>query len=72
MSFDVSSLFTDVPVGETLVARDLGKTRHHSAVWSGHLEIVEFLLEELKCPPDITGQHNATPLQMTQAVEEVC
>ena len=29
-----------------------------------HLEVVKFFIEELKCPPDIPGQWNMTPLQM--------
>ena len=35
----------------------------------GHLEIVKFLVEELKCPPDIIGQHNTTPLQMARFMD---
>ena len=30
----------------------------------GHLRIVKFLIENLKCPPDIAGQLNVTPLQI--------
>ena len=36
----------------------------HYAVMNGHLEIVKFFTEELKCPPDITGACNMTTLQM--------
>ena len=39
-------------------------TALHSAVWSGRLGLVKFLIEELKCPPDIPGTFNLTPLQM--------
>ena len=34
------------------------------AVLGCHLEVVMFFIEELKGPPDITGQWNMTPLQM--------
>ena len=40
---------------------------HHYAARYGHLEIVKFLIEELKCPPHITGYPTATPLQMAKA-----
>ena len=36
----------------------------------GQLNTVNFLIEELKCPPDITGVLNMTPLQM--AVQMNC
>ena len=39
-------------------------TALHSAVSVCHLEIAKFLVEELKCPPDITGQHNTTRLNL--------
>ena len=39
-------------------------TALHSAVWVCHLEIVKFLVEELKCPPDITGQHTTSRLYL--------
>ena len=29
-----------------------------------HLEVITFFVEKLKCPPDITGQLNITPLQL--------
>ena len=39
-------------------------TALHNAVMGGHLEVVMFFIEELKCPPDIPGQWNITPHQM--------
>ena len=36
------------------------------AVQHGHLEIVKFLIEKRRCPPDIIGQHNTIPLQMAR------
>ena len=36
----------------------------HCAAIYGHFEIVKFFIEELKCPPDIPGIFNITPLQM--------
>ena len=41
-----------------------GNTAVHNAVMGCHLEVVVLLIEELKCPPDIPGQWNMTPLQM--------
>ena len=34
------------------------------AVMAGHLEIVKFLIEKLKCPPNIPAPPNTTPQQM--------
>ena len=42
-----------------------GFTVLHCAVIEGHLDIVKFLIEELKCPSDISAApFNVTPLQM--------
>ena len=41
----------------------------HYAVLSGHLEMVKFLIEELKCTPDIIGLFNMTPLQLAIAAK---
>ena len=49
------------------MSRDiLNNTVLHNAVFSGHLKIVKFLVEKLKCPPDIPGNLNLTPLQMAR------
>ena len=45
-----------------------GITALHHAVHHGQLEIVKFFIEELKCPPDIPGPFNMTPLQV--AIQE--
>ena len=45
-----------------------GNTALHYAVAGGHLEIVQFFIEEVKCPPDIVGRHNMTLLEM--AIQE--
>ena len=39
-------------------------TALHCAVLNGHIQVVKFLIEELKLPWDILGQHNTTSLQM--------
>ena len=39
-------------------------TMLHVAVLGGYLEIVKFLIEELKYPPDIPGQFNVSPLPL--------
>ena len=41
-----------------------GNIALHYAVAGGHLEIVQFFLEEIKCSLDIAGQHNMTLLEM--------
>ena len=41
----------------------------HAAAKHGHLQVVQFFVEELKCPPNIRGQHNATPSQMAETME---
>ena len=43
-------------------------TALHYAVVFGYLEVVQFFVEELKCPPDIEGQHNMTPLQLARGM----
>ena len=40
----------------------------HCAVLGGNLDIVKFLVEELKCPVDITGPHNKTPLKLAESM----
>ena len=46
------------------MSQDLfGNTVLHYVVMLGQLNTVKFLVEELKCPPDITGILNMTPLQ---------
>ena len=45
----------------------MGWAPYKSANWGvGHLDIVKFCIEELKCPPDIIGHQNTTPLQMAR------
>ena len=39
-------------------------TTLHHAVISGYLEIVKFLIEELKCPQDVLGLDDLTPLEI--------
>ena len=39
-------------------------TMLHVAVLGGYLEIVKFLIEELRYPPDIPGQFNVPPLPL--------
>ena len=48
------------------MSRDIhGNTTVHHAVLNGQLEIVKFLIEKLKCPPDIMpGDLNLTLLQL--------
>ena len=41
-----------------------GNSALHCAALFGCLEIVKFLVEELKCPPDIQGALNMTPFQL--------
>ena len=43
-----------------------GNTALHSAVLGGDIEVVKFVVEELKCPPDIAGQLNITPLHLAK------
>ena len=38
----------------------------HTAAENGHLQVVQFFVEELKCPPNIRGQHNVTPPQLAE------
>ena len=47
------------------MCRDVvNNTPLHYAALNGHLQVVSFFIEELKCPPDIIGESNMTPLQM--------
>ena len=47
--------------------RDIKKnTPLHYAAKYGHLQVVQFFVEELKCSPNIRGQHNATPHQRAE------
>ena len=36
----------------------------HTAAKYGHLQVVQFFVEGLKCPPNTRGQRNATPDQL--------
>jgi len=36
-------------------------THLHLAVLEGHMQVLSFLIDELKCPPDIIGQREMTP-----------
>ena len=40
---------------------------HYASQWSGHLETVKFLIEELKCPPDLPGHLNSTPHELAKS-----
>ena len=41
----------------------------HCAVFGGQLQMVKFLVEKLKCSPDISGPSNLTPLQIAENTE---
>ena len=41
----------------------------HCAVLGGQLQMVKFLVEKLKCSPDISGPSNLTPLQIAENTE---
>ena len=38
----------------------------HYAVGKGRLQVVQFFVEELKCPPNTRGQRNATSHQLAK------
>ena len=40
----------------------------HAAAKHGHLQVVQFFVEELKCPPNVRGECNATSSQMAVAM----
>ena len=42
-------------------------TALYFAAANGNFETVKFLIEEVKCPPDIAGAFNMTPLQIAIA-----
>ena len=37
-----------------------------TAAIQGHLQVVQFFVEELKCPPNVRGRHNMTPRQLAE------
>ena len=54
------------------MSRDrIGNTALHHAILNGQLETVKFLIEKLKCPPDITGFLNLTPLQLASCDPDI-
>ncbi|XP_013381091.1 krev interaction trapped protein 1 [Lingula anatina] len=49
--------------GQPVTQKDRNSwTPIHYAVWYGHLEVIQVLLEEGGCPPNITNKKRSTPL----------
>ena len=44
----------------------LKDTPLHTAAKHGHLQVFQFFVEELECPPNTRGQHNLTPSQLAK------